>query len=610
MKPFIHACQERVLLADGGLGTEIYSRGVFINRSYDQLNLTAPEMIRAIHIEFADAGAEILTTNTFGANRISLNAHGLADQVEEINRAGVALARQVAGDHRYVAGCIGPILKPDENPDWPDALREQAEILMSNGVDLLILDAFTEIDELEAAFASVRETAGQTPVIPCLAFDALSRVFRDDPGETVIRAKNWGARFFGLTGGDPEDALQYVPALTHTGGDEIKICVRPSAGGSKRVEGRTLYMASPEYLAEYARRYLQKGAGIIGGDAGVTPAMIKEMAIFLRSVQPRMPVKITDLRETPPDDEAMPPIPMERRSHWGSIIGKKFAVSVELDLPKGLDASKSIQGAIFLYENGIDAINIADGPRASGRMSPIALAQLVRSECDIETIIHVCCRDRNLLALQMDLISANALGLRNMMLITGDPPKMGFYPDATPVFDLDAIGLVRNVNLLNQGLDFARRPLKGQTQFVMGIGCNPGATDLDLEVRRYEAKVEAGAEYVFSQPVYDSEYLSVFLKRIAHIRPIPFFVGILPLASSKNAEFLHSQVPGMQIPDEIRARMRKAPTKEAQRDEGVAIAAEALAEAMRHDAIKGAYIFPPFGRYASILDVLEKAGAR
>lgn len=605
-KPFCEVIKERVLLADGGMGSEIYKRGFFINRSYDQLNLSAAKVIQEIHHAFAKAGAEVLTTNTFAANRIALNAHGLADQVEAINRAGVELAKEIAGDELYVAGSIGPVLKTEDYPDWPDALAEQAAVLEQAGADVLVLEAFTSTHALQKAFITLHERVN-VPVIPTLSFSALDGLSAES---LVDEAKTWGAECFGVVGGDPEDVLKLTPELVRAAGDTLKIMVRPSAGNAKEVEGRTLYLASPEYMAEYTRRYVQKGAGMIGGDAGITPDMVKEMSSFLRAVQPRQPVQITDISEPEAESESVDPVPIEERTRWGRDIGNKFCVSVELDLPKGLDVTKSVNGAKFLYENGIDAVNIADGPRASGRMSPTALAQLVQRECDIETIIHVCCRDRNLLALQMDLISANSLELRNLMLITGDPPKMGIYPDATAVFDLDAIGLVRNAHYLNHGLDFAKRPLKGQTEFVIGTGCNPGAVDLDLEVSRYQAKVDAGAEFVFSQPVYDPTYLQTFLGRIdGSVKAIPFFVGILPLASYKNAEFLHTQVPGMQIPDEIRERMRKASTKEEQRQEGINIAAEALEEAIRHPLVKGAYIFPPFGRYSAILEVLEKAGA-
>jgi homocysteine S-methyltransferase len=611
-QPFLDAVQERVLLADGAMGTEIYSRGFFVNRCYDELSLSNPEVIREIHEGYAGVGSEILTTNTFGANRLTLAAYGLAEKTAEINRSGVKLAQEVAGDSIYVAGSIGPV-PPTANlaedcESVREAFREQAALLGEAGVDLLILETFSSLEQLELAYSSAVDGAPRVPVIPSASLSVFSDASPAMPARLVRMVRGWGSHFLGLNcGGGPPEMLEVLPFVVGEAGDDIKVSVMPNAGLPKIVDRRTLYLASPEYMAEYTRRFVQMGAAIVGGCCGTTPRMIKEMGSFLRSVQPRKLVSITVL-EDKEKEGSFPPVPIEERSVLGKILGKKFAVSVELDPPKGIDAAKSVQGAKFLYEHDIDAVNIADGPRATGRMSPTALALLVKRQVPIEIIIHLCCRDRNLLALQMDLISANALGLKNLMLITGDPPKMGIYPDATAVFDLDSIGLVACANLLNHGLDFARRPLNGQTAFVLGVGCNPGATDIEREVRRYEEKVKAGAEYVFSQPIYDCALLEDFLKRTAHVKPIPFFVGILPLASYKNAEFLHNEVPDMQIPERIRERMRLAPTKEAQQLEGIKISAEVLQEARHWPQVQGAYIFPPFGRYERILDVLEKAG--
>ncbi len=618
---FSEIIQRRVLLADGAMGTELYSRGFFVNRCYDELNLTNSDTVLEIHEQYANAGADILTTNTYGGNQIQLASFGLEEKTEDINRKGVELAKSIAKEKLYVAGSIGPI------PGFPDleedddairaSFREQAGYLIEAGVDLLLLETFRSLEQLNLAYAGSTEAVelycigkNKIPIIPSVSLELFSGEHPISHARAVKTIRSWGSTFLGLNcGGGPPEMLDEMPIVIGEMEKDMILSIMPNAGLPKIIEGRTLYMASPEYMAEYTRRFVQKGAKIVGGCCGTTPEMIKEMCSFLRSVQPGRSIKIqsASLEE---EAETIEPVPLKERSGFGKILGEKFAVSVELNLPKGVNTEKTVTGAKFLYENGIDAVNIADGPRASGRMSPTALALLVKREVPIEAIIHVCARDRNLLALQMDLISANALDLHNMMLITGDPPKMGMYPDATAVFDLDAIGLVRCADLLNRGLDFAHRPLKGQTSFVIGVGCNPGAPDLDLEVQRYEEKIKAGAEYVFSQPIYDSELLQTFLKRITSIKPIPFFVGILPLASHKNAEFLHNEVPGMQVPDEIRERMRLAPTKEAQQEEGIKIAAEALKEAASHPLVKGAYIFPPFGRYSSILDVLEMAGIR
>ncbi|MGC9329648.1 MAG: methylenetetrahydrofolate reductase, partial [Candidatus Hinthialibacter sp.] len=477
---------------------------------------------------------------------------------------------------------------------------------LDEGVDLLILDSFPTIERLQTVYEAVASLNPPAPILPSITYDALAVDKVMLPASFVDLVKSWGVKIVGVNGGGPKDLLEILPLLRETAQDDLFLSMMPDAGVGERIDGRTIFFASPEYLAEYTRRFVQKGASIVGGDAGITPRMVREMSSFLRSVQPRTVVEVLAApQEEEYGDEAMKPIRVEGRSPFGRSLKKDFVISVELDPPRGIDATKSVQGAKFLYEHGIDAINIADGPRASGRMSPIALSILVRRVVPIETIIHVCCRDRNLLALQMDLISANALGLRNLMIITGDPPKMGIYPDATAVFDLDAIGLVQNVSLLNRGLDFAKRPLKGQTAFVIGVGCNPGAADLDLEAKRYEQKVNAGAEFVFSQPIYDPEILERFLKKISHVKPIPFFVGVLPLSSLKNAEFFNENVPGMQVPPEIMKRMAMGSTKEEQRQEGIKIAAEALREAKHYPLVQGAYVFPPFGHYERILDVLE-----
>jgi len=604
--------KKRVLLADGGMSMELYSRGFFVNCCYDELNITSPAIIEEIHTQYAKSGAEIITANTFGANRLKLDDYGIADKLEEINRRGVAIARKIAGDNRYVAGSIGPVLRSGDSgksDNYQDIIKEQASILLDAGIDLLILESFPSLELLKLSFDAVNSLNPAIPVLPSISYSYLQTDQEDALGAFLTTLKDWGAELGGISGGGVKDVLEMISKMKRPAGEILPLSVMPNACSQEMVDGRTIFMDSPEYLAEYTKRLVQKGVAMVGGNAGITPRMIREMSSFLRSVQPRNIVEIIEEpKEEHYGDKAMTPIPIAGRSPFGRSLGKKFVISVELDPPKGIDATKSVEGAKFLYEHGIDAVNIADGPRASGRMSPIALSQLVRRAVPIESVIHVCCRDRNLLALQMDLISSNALGLHNLMIITGDPPKMGIYPDATAVFDLDSIGLVDNVSLLNRGLDFAKRPLKGQTSFVIGVGCNPGATDIDLEVKRYEQKVNAGAEFVFSQPIYDIEILDNFLKRVKHVKPIPFFVGVLPLSSLKNAEFFNNNVPGMQVPAEIMKRIGMCSTKEKQREEGIKIAAESLRYSKKYEEVQGAYIYPPFGRYESILDVLELSG--
>jgi methionine synthase / methylenetetrahydrofolate reductase(NADPH) len=439
---------------------------------------------------------------------------------------------------------------------------------------------------------------------------------------TVLRS---GAHVIGANCGDgPHMTLDVVERLTYS---ELPIAAMPNVGGPALIEGRSVYLSSPEYIAEYSRRFVQKKARLIGGCCGVTPSQIHEVSSFLLSIQPRS-ARVTRIGPASPAEDAaiaaaeaeraeaaapaplLEPIPLAERSAWGARLALPFSVSVELDPPPGLDATPSIEHAKFLRDHGIDAVNIADGPRAIARMGPMALAMQVKLQVGLETITHYCCRDRNVLAMQMDLIGANALGLRNLMLITGDPPKMGNFPDATAVFDVDSIGLIGFANRMNHGIDLAGRPLGARTGFVIGTGCNPGAMDLSREVARYAAKIEAGAEYVFSQPVYDPRLLEAFLEATAHVRRVPFFVGILPLASLKNAEFLTREVPGMAVPENVLHRLRDAKSRDEQREAGIRVATESLAAAISHDRIRGAYIFPPFGKYEPILRVLKESGAR
>lgn len=606
---FLSALQERVLICDGAMGTQLYSRGVFINRSFDELCLREPSLVEKVHEEYMAAGAEILKTNTYGANRLRLAGYGLEEQVEAINAAGVQLARKVAGGRAWVAGSVGPTgreLKPVgmiAPEDAFAAFQEQAIALANAGVDVIFLETFTSLRELEIAFRAIRGVCN-IPIIPftCYLFDTNGLFVSDTPEEVARAVETWGGVALGTNCGyGPAAALEVVDRLAHS--TSLKICANPNAGMPQQVEGRTIYLATPEYMAEFARRLVQKGASLVGGCCGTTPAQIREIKSYVKSVTPSRTTVIFSQPEERPS--AVEPKPFSERTRFGCGLGKRFMVSVELDPPHGLDPKKAIEGARFLHIHGIDVVNIADGPRAIARMSPMSLATLIKHEVGMETIIHYCCRDRNLLGMQMDLIGANALGLKNVLAVTGDPPKMGNYPNATGVFDVDAIGLIGLIQQLNRGLDLAGQPLGGGTEMLVGAGCNPGAVDLEIEVARYGRKIEAGAEYFFSQPVYDPELLATFLKRVEKFPKRPFFVGILPLASHKNAEFLHHEVPGMQIPFEIRERMRMAGSRDAQRKEGISVAKETLKEARKMVQVDGVYIFPPFGRYEAVLDVLD-----
>ncbi len=616
-QPFLEALSERVLLGDGGMGSEIYDRGVFINRCYDELNISNGKLVREIHRDYAAAGAEVLETNTFGANRPKLAAYGFESRLSDILRAGVDIARDVAGDVAYVAGSIAPLgeaaktagLSQDEQRQ---AYHEVAAILADAGSDLIYLETFTSLNELVVALESARG-ACDLPIVASFSFHRGFIMGNNDflvqPEDVAVLLTRAGADVIGANCGDgPHTTLDVVEAVRASTGKPV--AAMPNVGGPALIEGRQVYLSSPEYLAEYSRRFVQKGARLIGGCCGVRPAEIREVRSFLASIQPRRArIEVGEAGESPVAD-GIEPRPLAERSPWGAKLGSEFMVSVELDPPHGLDPAKSIEAAKFLHDSGIDAVNIADGPRAMARMSPTSLAVLVKQHVGMQTIIHYCCRDRNVLAMQMDLIGANALGLHNLMLITGDPPKMGNFPDATSVFDVDAIGLVTFANMLNHGLDLSGKNLPAATDFVIGVGCNPGHVDIELEVERFGQKIEAGAEYAFSQPVYDARLLDRFLELTSHLPPIPFFIGILPLASLKNAEFLTREVPGMEVPLPVLQRLRDARTRDDQREIGIRVAAESLEAAIAHDRVRGTYIFPPFGKYEPILRVLRESGAR
>jgi homocysteine S-methyltransferase len=599
------------------MGTEIYSRGIFINRCYEEVSLGSPDIVAEIHQTYLEAGAEVMTTNTFGANHFRLVRFGLEDRHDEINAAGVRLARAAAQDRAWVAGSIGPIgaeLAP-VGPIGPGeafaAFKAQATVLASEGVDLFVLETFHHITELWQAVRAVRGIC-DLPIVACVTFPMSAtgngQFVGPSPETAVAQMRDWKLDAIGTncTNG-PRGVLDIVERIAKI--TDLPIAAMPNAGLPQMVDGRTIYLAGPEYMAEYARRMAQLGVRIIGGCCGTTPKMIREMRTFLRSVSPvhaAATVEVLDqVQEVLPAGEE--PVPVAERTDFArKLLGGKFCVSVELDPPRGIDPQRAVDGAHMLYNQGIDVVNIADGPRAIARMGPTALSHLVRLKTpEMETIVHYCCRDRNLLGMQMDLLGAHAVGLRNILAVTGDPPKMGTYPNTTAVFDIDSIGLISFIQLLNRGLDFSGKPIGGKTALFVGAGCNPGAVDMDLEAERYGRKVEAGAEFFFSQPVFDPELLERFLEKTQEWSDVPFMVGIMPLVSTRNAEFLHNEVPGMQIPQAVRNAIKAAPTKETQREVGVEVARETLGALRHHPRIRGTYVFPPFGSYRAVLRVLE-----
>ncbi len=606
----ISRLQKGAVLCDGAMGTLLYSKGIFINRCYDELNVSQPDLIREIHQEYLQAGAEIIETNTFGANSFRLSKHGCVDKLADINRQGARLAREAAKSFdALVAGAVGPLgvriepLGKISLAEARDAFREQIAALNEEGVDLLILETFGYLEELHQAILAARDVNPNLPVVAQVTIDEDGNCLDGSaPEHYGPQIEAWGADVVGCNCSVGPvamlDALERVRAVT-----TAPLSAQPNAGMPRSVEGRNIYLCSPEYMADYARRFVDVGVRLIGGCCGTTPDHIHVMKAFLRAVSGGAHRATSRLQLPRPSRSKC------RRSRERSQMGRKiaageFVTMVEIVPPRGTDGSREIEGARFLKSVGVDGVNIPDSPRASARMSNQALCLLVQQQVGIEPILHYTCRDRNVLGIQSDLLGASAVGIRNLICITGDPPKMGDYPDATAVFDVDAIGLVNIVHNLNRGLDIGGNPIGTSTRFVIAVGANPGSPNIDEEIRRFEYKVEAGAELAVTQPVFDIRLLEEFLRKIEHCR-IPVVAGIWPLTSTRNAEFMKNELR-VSIPDEIFTRMAKATTADAARAEGVAIARDMLA-AVRH-MVQGAQISAPFGRYSCAVDVLEALG--
>jgi homocysteine S-methyltransferase len=586
----------------------LYSRGVFINRCFDELNLSAPDTVRQIHQEYSRAGAEILETNTFGATRHRLAAFGFAEKLKAINQAGVRLAREAANG-AYVAGAVGPLnvriepLGPTSFAEARAAFREQIDVLLASGVDLLIFETFGNLDELrEAVMAGHDASDGRVPMVAQVTIDDFGHLPGGTDTETFTREMNsWPVDAIGLNCSvGPKATLETVERMMEYATKPLS--AMPNAGLPMRVEGRNMYLCSPEYMAQYARRLLWAGVKIIGGCCGTTPEHIKLIRSETRSLQPLQTKLAVTVEEPHVRAHALTPVPIAGKSKVGAkLAAGKFVSFVEILPPRGVDATREIAGAKMCAEHGIDAINVPDGPRASARMSAQVTCQLIQELAGIEAVNHFCCRDRNILGIQSELLGAHSLGVRNLICITGDPPRMGSYPDATAVFDVDAIGLVNIVRNLNHGLDIGGNPMGSQTALLIGVGANPGAFNMDEEIRRFEWKVEAGAEYVVTQPVFDLDLLEAFLKRIEHVR-IPVLCGIWPLTSFRNAEFMVNELR-VPVPEMFMDRMRRVDNAEKAREEGVAIAREMVSRVAK--MVQGVQLSAPFGRYQMAIDVAE-----
>ncbi len=601
---------ERVVLFDGATGTRLYEMGIFINRCFDELNLSAPEIVEEVHRGYVAAGVDVIETNTFGANGFKLERHGLGGDVEAINRAGAAIARRAAGDNVLVAGAIGPLGVRIE-PWGPTSVEEAAAIfaaqagaLADGGVDLFSVETFYDLAEIEAAVRGIRSVS-PLPIV--------AQMTLDDDGTSLegVEPEVFGPRLERLPVEVVGVNCSVGPAAMLGAVERLlavvsrPVAAQPNAGKPRAIDNRNIYLCSPEYMATFARRFIEAGARVVGGCCGTTPEHMKAIRRALRAVEPGR--RTVSVRAPASEARGVEPVPKAARSRLAAAIeAGRFAISVEMLPPRGHDLTKNLEGARLLRDAGIDAINIPDGPRASARMSPMAMALLLERDVGIETIIHYCCRDRNLLGMQSDLLGGHALGIRNVLIVTGDPPKLGDYPDATAVFDVDSIGLTNMAARLNRGLDVGGNPIGTPTAFHIGVGVNPGAPDIEKEIARFEWKVEAGAEFAITQPVFDVDALLRFLDRIRHVR-IPILAGIWPLASYRNAEFMNNEVPGVHVPADVLERMRRADTKEAARNEGIAIAREALA--VLAPVVQGAQISAPFARYATAIEVAEAVPA-
>src|SRR6266850_6881845 len=604
-KTFREQLSRRVLVADGAMGTMLYDKGIFINRCYDELNLTSPDMIRQIHLDYVKAGAEILETNTFGANRMRLAAFGLGEKLRAINQAGVKIAREASRDTAFVAGAVGPLganiepLGPTSFAEARSIFREQVECLVEAGVDLLVLETFYNLDELREAIFAAREVAGpEMVIVGQVTIDDFGNVRGGTDTETFTKLLDeWPVDVIGANcSAGPKVMLETIEKMMLY--SKKPMSAMPNAGHPQRVEGRNIYLCSPEYMSQYARRFLWAGVKIIGGCCGTTPEHIKLVRSEARSLQPgqaHIATTVVEALGTEKPVQKMPKIAVKDKSQLGAkLAAGTFVAFVEILPPRGVDASKEIAGAALCKAHGIDCINVPDGPRASARMSAQVTCQLIQEQAKIEAVLHFCCRDRNILSIQSELLGAHTVGIRNLICITGDPPRMGTYPDATAVFDVDAIGLVNIVRNLNHGLDIGGNPIGSQTSLLLGVGANPGALNMDEEIRRMEWKAQAGAEYIVTQPVFDLDLLEQFLKRIEPFK-LPVVCGIWPLTSFRNAEFMVNELR-VPVPERLMERMRVVDNAEKARQEGVAIAQE-MVERVR-DLVEGVQLSAPFGRYS------------
>lgn len=605
------------VLCDGAMGSMLYGRGIFINRCYDELNVTQPELVREVHREYLQAGARVIETNTFGANRIRLERHGLEGRVRELNLAGMRLARECVEQMRdkqasaaFVAGAIGPIgVRLDAKVTAVDAFAAFSEQIGAlaeggpgTGADLLIIETVMAMNEVEQALKAARHVACALPVIAMVTVGEDGNCLDGTtPEDAAKRMEQGGAAAVGCNCSEgPAIVLSTIERMRRV--TRLPLAAMPNAGAPRAVEGRHLYLTSPEYMASFAKKFVKAGARFVGGCCGTTPQHTRAMRGALRALSAQENgVEEVEAGVVEVKQSRVEAPPLAERSKLGAMLATgEFCTLVEIVPPKGFDCSKELEGAAELHKLGVDAINVPDSPRASARMSAQSLCVQIQQRVGIETVLHYTCRDRNLLSIQSDLLGAASIGLKNILCLTGDPPKMGNYPTATAVFDVDAIGLTKIVRDLNLGMDLGGGPIGGSAAFTVGVAANPGVADIDNEIRRFAAKVEAGGEYGITQPVFDLRLLEQFLRRIEGFR-IPVIAGIWPLTSVKNAQFMRDELK-VSMPEAILSRMAQAATPEDARAEGILIAQEMLASVRTQ--VQGVQVSAPFGKYRAAAQVL------
>jgi homocysteine S-methyltransferase len=606
--PFLEELDRRVLVCDGAMGTMLYAKGIFLNRSFDELNLTQPDLVAEVHQEYVHAGADVIETNTFGANRIKLSAFGLVEQVHAINRQGARLARRAVREQVYVAGAIGPLgvrVEPWGRMGVDEAeavFREQVAALVEGGVDLFMLETFRDLNELGAAFAAVRALSDR-PVVAQMTTEEDGNSLDGTPPEVFApELERRGADVIGVNCSvGPAAMLETIERIAQA--SAARLSAQPNAGRPREIEGRNLYLSSPEYLASYARRFIMNGVRLVGGCCGTTPEHIRQIKTVTRALAPGPARTVAVSAGALVPAPAAAPVPLAEKSRFADALAHgRFVVVVSVAPPKGFQTEAVVDLARQLKTRGVDVINIPDYPKSGARMSALSLAVLVEQQVDIEVLLHYSCRDRNLLSMQSDLLGAFAMGARNLLLVTGEPVPRGTYPDATSVFDVDAIGLTKVVARLNRGLDIGGEAIGAPTGFLIGVAVNPSARNLDEEVRRFEQKVQAGAEFALTSPIYDVGALEQFLERVAKAR-IPVIAGLSPFDSLRRAEYMANEVPSLQVPDTLVARMRDAEASGRAAEEGLAIAHE-MAVSLR-GLVQGVQIEAPQRAMAPVLSLLD-----